>query len=102
MLRRPPRSTRTDTLFPYTTLFRSAGGGEGSGATNRRAGAVRAGEGVPPHAGGAEARRVGAGAPPGVGSDLDGAGRHLVAEVGVRGHHPAQSGGAVGDRKSVV
>src|SRR3546814_8794014 len=26
MLRRPPRSTRTDTLFPYTTLFRSGGG----------------------------------------------------------------------------
>src|SRR3546814_11592269 len=26
MLRRPPRSTRTDTLFPYTTLFRSAFG----------------------------------------------------------------------------
>src|SRR3546814_5258430 len=25
MLRRPPRSTRTDTLFPYTTLFRSLG-----------------------------------------------------------------------------
>src|SRR3546814_7140239 len=25
MLRRPPRSTRTDTLFPYTTLFRSSG-----------------------------------------------------------------------------
>src|SRR3546814_14807403 len=25
MLRRPPRSTRTDTLFPYTTLFRSHG-----------------------------------------------------------------------------
>src|SRR3546814_17963696 len=24
MLRRPPRATRTDTLFPYTTLFRSA------------------------------------------------------------------------------
>src|SRR3546814_15560227 len=24
MIRRPPRSTRTDTLFPYTTLFRSA------------------------------------------------------------------------------
>src|SRR3546814_10893807 len=35
MIRRPPRSTRTDTLFPYTTLFRSglycprAGVGEG-------------------------------------------------------------------------
>src|SRR3546814_11964058 len=25
MIRRPPRSTRTDTLFPYTTLFRSGG-----------------------------------------------------------------------------
>src|SRR3546814_14480433 len=30
MIRRPPRSTRTDTLFPYTTLFRS---GPGSGKT---------------------------------------------------------------------
>src|SRR3546814_13839024 len=32
MIRRPPRSTRTDTLFPYTTLFRSplySGGGSG-------------------------------------------------------------------------
>src|SRR3546814_4431936 len=28
MIRRPPRSTRTDTLFPYTTLFRSRGGVE--------------------------------------------------------------------------
>src|SRR3546814_948865 len=27
MIRRPPRSTRTDTLFPYTTLFRSSGDG---------------------------------------------------------------------------
>src|SRR3546814_8873315 len=26
MIRRPPRSTRTDTLFPYTTLFRSPAG----------------------------------------------------------------------------
>src|SRR3546814_5363934 len=26
MIRRPPRSTRTDTLFPYTTLFRSTDG----------------------------------------------------------------------------
>src|SRR3546814_20371915 len=26
MIRRPPRSTRTDTLFPYTTLCRSGGG----------------------------------------------------------------------------
>src|SRR3546814_12857795 len=28
MLRRPPRSTRTDTLFPYTTLFRSHAAGK--------------------------------------------------------------------------
>src|SRR3546814_4759808 len=27
MIRRPPRSTRTDTLFPYTTLFRSMSAG---------------------------------------------------------------------------
>src|SRR3546814_11180547 len=29
MIRRPPRSTRTDTLFPYTTLFRSQPLGDG-------------------------------------------------------------------------
>src|SRR3546814_10698976 len=33
MIRRPPRSTRTDTLFPYTTLFRS-----GQGAPMQRPG----------------------------------------------------------------
>src|SRR3546814_7320329 len=37
MIRRPPRSTRTDTLFPYTTLFRSGAGG------NQPAAAFRAG-----------------------------------------------------------
>src|SRR3546814_8966976 len=31
MIRRPPRSTRTDTLFPYTTLFRSEGVHKGRG-----------------------------------------------------------------------
>src|SRR3546814_4811542 len=42
MIRRPPRSTRTDTLFPYTTLFRSAGqrsrrvGSQSSGVDRRR------------------------------------------------------------------
>src|SRR3546814_19934821 len=35
MIRRPPRSTRTDTLFPYTTLFRS-----GVVAVRRRAGGL--------------------------------------------------------------
>src|SRR3546814_16471090 len=35
MTRRPPRATRTDTLFPYTTLFRSAG--DRGGRHRRRA-----------------------------------------------------------------
>src|SRR3546814_1938439 len=36
MIRRPPRSTRTDTLFPYTTLFRSlARSGAGTEAQER-------------------------------------------------------------------
>src|SRR3546814_71862 len=36
MIRRPPRSTRTDTLFPYTTLFRSTALGIDTGAEVRR------------------------------------------------------------------
>src|SRR3546814_10699072 len=32
MIRRPPRSTRTDTLFPYTALFRSVGANGADGA----------------------------------------------------------------------
>src|SRR3546814_4458862 len=52
MIRRPPRSTRTDTLFPYTTLFRSDGRGfhvdgaclGGSAGAGIRAAAVRAGD----------------------------------------------------------
>src|SRR3546814_9137730 len=55
MIRRPPRSTRTDTLFPYTTLFRSgrtapgasraqpAGRLVGAGAAGRPGGAGRHG-----------------------------------------------------------
>src|SRR3546814_14265404 len=37
MIRRPPRSTRTDTLFPYTTLFRSDAVAQAPGAARRRA-----------------------------------------------------------------
>src|SRR3546814_10831816 len=65
MIRRPPRSTRTDTLFPYTTLFRSVGLEEALAAG-------QAGEG-------------------GAALDLHGGGRqpqsHLVAAVGQCGHH---------------
>src|SRR3546814_3214523 len=45
MIRRPPRSTRTDTLFPYTTLFRSPGNRGrancGSSCPNRRSAHLR-------------------------------------------------------------
>src|SRR3546814_1314384 len=43
MIRRPPRSTRTDTLFPYTTLFRSV-----ASAAARDQRAERLGEVAPP------------------------------------------------------
>src|SRR3546814_18737966 len=36
MIRRPPRFTRTDTLFPYTTLFRSPAGSTARAATRAR------------------------------------------------------------------
>src|SRR3546814_7566653 len=47
MIRRPPRSTRTDTLFPYTTLFRSGAGSRrhGRAARDRADRAVRRLEG---------------------------------------------------------
>src|SRR3546814_4094384 len=37
MIRRPPRSTRTDTLFPYTTLFRSHEHADRAAAEHARA-----------------------------------------------------------------
>src|SRR3546814_12445032 len=60
MIRRPPRSTRTDTLFPYTTLFRSGRAAaladaqataeaEYDAANAARAAAVAAGFGDPIH-----------------------------------------------------
>src|SRR3546814_15535014 len=61
MIRRPPRSTRTDTLFPYTTLFRSPAIGParraasaeeariGDGAVAARAGGGERAAGELPH-----------------------------------------------------
>src|SRR3546814_19602357 len=70
MIRRPPRSTRTDTLFPYTTLFRSD-------AEDRVAGTLERAEAVAEVAGlGGAARRHGRG----VEVDDDAA----TAEVGQR------------------
>src|SRR3546814_14458222 len=41
MIRRPPRSTRTDTLFPYTTLFRSESGAVVDGVSANHPGQPR-------------------------------------------------------------
>src|SRR3546814_4798482 len=113
MIRRPPRSTRTDTLFPYTTLFRSQALGAGV--------AELAGEGAADLAGDAEraavflgnvdglnllavgqAQQPLAGAVPGDLGDGDlgpahraGLGEVLAEVLGEGGH-----GGEVGDRKS--
>src|SRR3546814_21174520 len=43
MIRRPPRSTRTDTLFPYTTLFRSSPGSTSTRSTPLPCGGLRFG-----------------------------------------------------------
>src|SRR3546814_15290729 len=43
MIRRPPRSTRTDTLFPYTTLFRSSVAAK---SKDKAATAIRIGSGA--------------------------------------------------------
>src|SRR3546814_16629794 len=43
MILRPPRSTRTDTLFPYTTLFLSTESGRGAHRPRRHAALPRAG-----------------------------------------------------------
>src|SRR3546814_15398009 len=70
MIRRPPRSTRTDTLFPYTTLFRSVY--TLLPRLQQRAGA----------AGGAEGEEEGRGA----GGEIDGVQRHaLEQEIGAEG-----------------
>src|SRR3546814_2550447 len=48
MIRRPPRSTRTDTLFPYTTLFRSSPGGTPSGSSRPTSASCCPGPTAPP------------------------------------------------------
>src|SRR3546814_16043892 len=69
MIRRPPRSTRTDTLFPYTTLFRSAAGGMHDAFRHaRRAGGVE------------DVKRMSEGQP----CEVDGPGREISDEVGER------------------
>src|SRR3546814_5543497 len=69
MIRRPPRSTRTDTLFPYTTLFRSQDGAEfqqGGPATSPAGRGLKSGlhrSGIPAAAGEQRAAAFVAGGP---------------------------------------
>src|SRR3546814_20778445 len=88
MIRRPPRSTRTDTLFPYTTLFRSAGVRRlhpaGAAAPTRARGRARAGVLLRFHAGQFHPRRIAAPAARDARDDARArrrAGRHRPAEV---------------------
>src|SRR3546814_20070682 len=57
MIRRPPRSTRTDTLFPYTTLFRSDDNTPARFARRQRGPACRWPEGSPSRADARRCRR---------------------------------------------
>src|SRR3546814_14401151 len=62
MIRRPPRSTRTDTLFPYTTLFRSHRAQVAHAVVDDADGAGGGGQGVvPQRARSAQSRRAPAG-----------------------------------------
>src|SRR3546814_12496123 len=58
MIRRPPRSTRTDTLFPYTTLFRSGDPNLGGAGIEVPPQPIYAGEGAGAHAADAAATQV--------------------------------------------
>src|SRR3546814_12993761 len=94
MIRRPPRSHRTDTLFPYTTLFRS-----GDAAILE-----------PPEGrllvvddGGADPRLVGAGGGGDPGRELHGAAEEVVGLADGLAEMPAAAdavGRDLGDRKS--
>src|SRR3546814_12509772 len=97
MKRRHPKATRTDTLFPYTTLFRSSSGRSGEEGELARLGDERAG-GVPDLAvlldepAGDEAGREGAAQPAGRGP-----GPHVGRELD--GGHPAHRQVDVEDRR---
>src|SRR3546814_14410376 len=82
MIRRPPRSTRTDTLFPYTTLFRSR-------ETLHDCRHVDGGLGCVGHCGSPERQK------PGAGAGLLGIDENRMN--GGAGSFPKATGGDVGD-----
>src|SRR3546814_17845404 len=102
MIRRPPRSTRTDTLFPYTTLLRSLPAVAAVGVVRAAAGSGRPGQaqaGVRVRRGAPAVRpRPGRAAPAGgtggAADPLQGRRRVLLLAVPGRPHrrHPPQAG----------
>src|SRR3546814_11180672 len=102
MIRRPPRSTRTDTLFPYTTLFRSyllSIRRTADGQSTRDSGAP----GIPPSPRAAIAVEVAAHAHQ-IGQlaakhDLE---RRAIAEGAIGCLDPAITAAGFGDRRTVV
>src|SRR3546814_18585589 len=107
MIRRPPRSTRTDTLFPYTTLFRS----RGRVAARTRPQAVAADS---PLRRAAQHRPAGACDPAELGDEarygamvprMVAAAPHLARDVAIDagggGHRPGADRKSVGEGKSV-
>src|SRR3546814_16326823 len=93
MIRRPPRSTRTDTLFPYTTLVRSAGRVEGDGTADGAVGRVTIGA-----AASLAAMRIGAGE----GSGVAAARTAARSSTGSRGAAPVTGAFATGACVGVV
>src|SRR3546814_13913688 len=94
MIRAPPRSTRTDTRFPYTALFRSRRVLPGPGGAWLRARPAAAPDrrDPPPLRGGAGDPRSAAGGRP--------AGLRAAGDA-VRGRGPVAGGGASGTRRKI-
>src|SRR3546814_19447308 len=99
MIRRPPRSTRTDTLFPYTTLFRSPRDGtllrrsRARGATGRMARSERF-DRIEPACGERRGQRPERRIAAGDGSDPLSRSRPFLT-LGQRGESPRDAGAAI-------
>src|SRR3546814_12244783 len=106
MIRRPPRSTRTDTLFPYTTLFRSRPG-EFTGLQEIVGGHAAAARGQPEPCERAEddiGERREAAEDEGESADIENLLQEPAEDVVLAAHRPEQAGKRDDDedRKSVV
>src|SRR3546814_4411597 len=90
MRRRPPRSTRTDTLFPYTTLFRSVAGrrsGRHLRALAARPHRYSGREATPRQSRGIARHGVGSAADPPISSALPEAGERVAVRRPTRSDH---------------